>query len=912
MGEISVYQLANTIKGLTLKEVMVHLERAGIEVKSFNTLVDEANARTILKAAKPIPELTPTKVAKRGGAKTADGKAKEPKAAKAPAEPKAAKPKAPRAPRAAKAEGAGKAPARAPRAAKSAAGKVAPAPAAEAAPPAPIHATAAMKPAPAPPAPVILPPSPAAPPPAPAAALQAPPGEAPPPPAPAAAAPPGAPSAAPASKPAAPAPPRPAPPKEAPPRDVAATPSAQPGRTARPFAPPAPVRTPPPAPPKSAAPAAPRAAVEPPKPQIGVAPKEASLIEATRPLPEQSPRPPAPPWPAPTGRAATAPPEARGPVADAPRAPEAPPAPPQPVRIPELITVKELAERLEVGAGELMKRLIKMGVMATINQPLELPTAKAVAATFGRQVEAAPVGEMVAEVAEVEDPALLRPRAPVVTVMGHVDHGKTSLLDAIRHTDVIATEAGGITQHIGAYQVEVPGHAVDRVVFLDTPGHEAFTAMRARGAQVTDIVVLVVAADDGVMPQTVEAVNHAKAAKVPMLVAVNKMDKPGADPNRVKQQLAELGLTPEEWGGDTIYVPVSAKRREGIGNLLDHLLVLAEVQELKANPAKPARGTVVEANLDKGRGPVATVLVQSGTLHVGDVVVAGLHHGRVRALLSDKGRKLAEAGPATPVEVLGLSGVPMAGDVFAVAGDERKARQIALARQQKAREEAMASQRRVTLEDLHRQIAQGEVKELPIILKGDVQGSIEALRESLERLSTEQVKLRVIHDSVGAITETDVMLASASNAIIVGFNVRPAPQAQRLAEQERVDIRLHTVIYQAIDEIRSAMVGLLESKFVERSLARVEVRNTFNITRVGTVAGSYVAEGKVTRDGLLRVVRDGRVVHTGRVGSLRRFKEDVAEVAAGYECGIGIANFNDVKVGDILEIYQMDEVAPTL
>jgi translation initiation factor IF-2 len=582
------------------------------------------------------------------------------------------------------------------------------------------------------------------------------------------------------------------------------------------------------------------------------------------------------------------------------------------VRIPEAITVKELADRLEVSAGELMKRLIKMGVMATINQPLELEVAKAAAAKFGLEVEAAPVEEQAHEVAEVEDPALLRPRAPVVTVMGHVDHGKTSLLDAIRHTNVMATEAGGITQHIGAYQVEVPGHAVDRVVFLDTPGHEAFTAMRARGAQVTDIVVLVVAADDGVMPQTVEAINHAKAAKVPILVAVNKIDKPNADPNRVKQQLAELGLTPEEWGGDTIYVPVSAKRREGIENLLDNLLVLAEVQELKANPSRLARGTVVEAHLDKGRGPVATVLVQQGTLHVGDAVVAGLHHGRVRALLNDKGRKVQEGGPATPVEVLGLSGVPMAGDVFGVAGDERKARTIALARQQKAREEAMAAQRRLTLEDLHQQIARGEVKELPIILKADVQGSIEALREALERLSTDAVKLRVIHDSVGAISETDVMLASASNAIIVGFNVRPAPQAQKLAEQERVDVRLHTVIYQALDEIRSAMVGLLEPKFEERPVGRVEVRETFNISRVGTVAGSYVVEGKVTRDGLVRVVRDGRVVHTGRVGSLRRFKEDVSEVTAGYECGIGLANFNDVKVGDVLEVYEMEEVAPHL
>jgi translation initiation factor IF-2 len=493
--------------------------------------------------------------------------------------------------------------------------------------------------------------------------------------------------------------------------------------------------------------------------------------------------------------------------------------------------------------------------------------------------------------------------------MGHVDHGKTSLLDAIRQTNVMASEAGGITQHIGAYQVDLPN---GKVTFLDTPGHEAFTAMRARGAHVTDIVVLVVAADDGVMPQTLEAVNHAKDAKVPILVSINKIDKPGADPNRVRQQLSEHGLVPEEWGGQTIYVEVSAKKRLGIETLLEMLLLLAEIQELKANPHRPARGVIVEAELDRGRGPVATMLVQQGTLRVGDVIVAGLHSGRVRAMINDKAKKVQEAGPATPVEALGLSGVPMAGDTFVVVADERKGRQIALSRQQKHREEMIVSKRRVTLEDLHRRIQEGEVKELRIIIKGDVQGSIGPLRESLERISTEAVRLKVIHCSVGAITETDVMLASASNAVIVGFSVRPEPKAQKAAEQEKVEIRLYTVIYDAINEIRGAMEGLLAPKYVERPVGRVEVRQLFQVPKVGVIAGSFVLEGKVTRDSPVRVVRDGKVVHEGRVGSLRRFKEDVREVQGGFECGVGLANFNDVKLGDILEVYELEAVAQKL
>jgi len=583
------------------------------------------------------------------------------------------------------------------------------------------------------------------------------------------------------------------------------------------------------------------------------------------------------------------------------------------LKIGEGMTPKELAERMSATPSDVIKRLIKLGVLVTINTPVDPDTVAKVAQQFGYIVEKASPEDMMEEAtAEVESPDLLKPRAPVVTVMGHVDHGKTSLLDAIRHTNVIATEAGGITQHMGAYEVEVPGHAVNRVVFLDTPGHEAFTAMRARGAQATDIVVLVVAADDGVMPQTIEAINHAKDATVPILVAINKIDKPNADPNRIKQQLTEYGLLSEEWGGETIFVSVSAKRREGIENLLDNLLVLAEVQELKANPAKPARGVVVEAELDKGRGPVATVLVQTGTLKVGDAVVAGLHHGRVRAMLSDKGKKIHDAGPATPVEILGLSGVPLAGDNFAAVGDERKARQIALARQERHRQEAMVSQPRITLDALHQQIEQGAVKELRMIIKGDVQGSVEPLRESLERLSTERVKVNVIHSSVGAITESDVMLASASNAIIVGFNVRPEPKAQKLAEQEHVDLRLYAVIYEAINQVRAAMEGLLEPTYVERALGRVEVRQVFNISKVGTIAGSFVLDGKVSRDASVRLVRDGRVVHTGKIGSLRRFKNDVHDVQSGQECGIGLLNFNDVHQGDVLEVYELEQVVPTL
>jgi len=697
--------------------------------------------------------------------------------------------------------------------------------------------------------------------------------------------------------------------------------------TVKPAPAPAPPRReiPPPAP-KREAPPAPRVhperpRVDAPRPAPPVAEKPAPVAEKRPPITEK--KPPVAPKPAPVAERPT--PAAAKPTVVPPEAPPRPPevtppvSPPAPkvVKIPETITVKELCEKLATSPSEIIKKLMKMGIMATVNQNLSPDLIKQVAAKLGFDVEMARVEEVEEAAAKVEDPTQLRFRPPVVTVMGHVDHGKTSLLDAIRKTNVIAEEVGGITQHIGAYEVELP---VDpgtkfpggRVVFLDTPGHEAFTAMRARGAHVTDVVVLVVAADDGVMPQTIEAINHAKDAKVPILVAINKIDKPGADPNRVKQQLSEHGLIPEEWGGQTIFVEVSAKKRTGIEHLLEMLLLQAEIMELKANPFKPAKGLAIEAKLDRGRGAVATVLVQQGTLKVGDVFVVGNIHGRVRALINDKGRKVQEVGPSTPVEVLGLSGVPAAGDTLAVVADERKARQVALVRRQQQRDTTFAAQRRLTLEDLHRRIKEGEVKELRLLLKGDVQGSIEPLRESLERLSALEVQLKVIHAAVGGISESDVMLASASNAIILGFTVRPDPKAQRLAEMTGVEIRLYNVIYDAVAEIKEAMEGMLEPQFAERPMGRAEVRATFGVPRFGTVAGCFVSEGKVLRDAAVRLVRDGRVVHQGKIASLRRFKEDVREVQSGYECGIGLLNFSDIKIGDVIEAYELVPVAPKL
>jgi translation initiation factor IF-2 len=574
------------------------------------------------------------------------------------------------------------------------------------------------------------------------------------------------------------------------------------------------------------------------------------------------------------------------------------------IKISEVITVGDLARDMGVKAGEVIKKLMGLGMMATINQVLDADTATLIASEFDHQVEnvafdADSALEVEHQVEEQE--TALMPRSPVVTIMGHVDHGKTSLLDAIRSTNVTAQEHGGITQHIGAYHVQVDGRSV---TFLDTPGHEAFTAMRARGAQVTDIVVLVVAADDGVMPQTVEAINHARAAEVPIIVAINKIDKPDANLERVKRGLSEYGLVSEDWGGDTVFAPVSAKTQEGIPNLLEMLLLQADILELKANPNKLARGTIVEAKLDRGRGPVATVLVQEGTLHVGDAFVCGVFYGKVRAMVDDQGRKVDAAPPSFPVEILGLQGVPQAGDSFVAVTDEAKARQVAEYRQSKQRETELVKSSKVSLEELYDQIKTGDVRELRVVLKADVQGSVEALTEALSRLSSDEVKFRVIHGSVGGITESDILLAAASNAIVIGFNVRPESKGAALAAKEGVDVRLYTIIYEAVADVRAAMEGLLEPTYREQILGRVEVRQIFNISGAGAVAGCYVAEGKVQRGSLVRLLRDQVVVHEGKLGSLKRFKDDVREVSAGYECGLAIEGFQDVKQGDVVEAYE--------
>ncbi len=575
------------------------------------------------------------------------------------------------------------------------------------------------------------------------------------------------------------------------------------------------------------------------------------------------------------------------------------------MRIAEGVTVGDLARNMGIKAGEIIKKLMELGVMSTVNQMLDVDTATLVASEFGYTVEnvAFNVESAIEETSEETGGEAL-PRPPVVTIMGHVDHGKTSLLDAIRHTNVTAEEFGGITQHIGAYTVEARGKTI---TFVDTPGHEAFTAMRARGAKVTDIVILVVAADEGVMPQTVEALNHARQAKVPIIVVLNKIDRPEANIDRVKQQLTERGLIPEDYGGDTITVPVSARTGEGIERLLEMILLQAEVMDLKAKPDRPARGTVIEAQLDRGRGPVATVLIQEGTLRPGDPFVCGVSSGRVRAMLNHLGQRMTAAGPAIPVEIFGLSSVPEPGTPFTVLTDEAKARQVAEFRRSKQREGELQKTSRVSLEDLSQRMAAGEVKELKVILKGDVQGSVEALADALQRLSTKEVKIDLIHSSAGAISETDVTLASASNAIIIGFNIRPEQKAAALAEKEGVEIRLYTVIYEAINDMREALEGLLAPTYREKALGRAEVRQVFNVPGA-TIAGSMVLDGKVTRNARARLVRDGRVVWEGKIGSLRRFKDDVREVAAGYECGIGLENFNDVKPGDTVESFEMEAV----
>ncbi|MCG8402386.1 MAG: translation initiation factor IF-2 [Firmicutes bacterium] len=580
----------------------------------------------------------------------------------------------------------------------------------------------------------------------------------------------------------------------------------------------------------------------------------------------------------------------------------------KPITIGETVTVKNLAEKMAISASDIIKKLMSLGVLANINQEIDSDTATILANEVGFKVQVKLEMEKEAMVVqEVEDkPAELRSRPCVVTIMGHVDHGKTSLLDAVRQSNVTASEAGGITQHIGAYQVE---HKGKKITFVDTPGHEAFTAMRARGARVTDIAILVVAADDGVMPQTVEAINHARAAEVPIIIAVNKIDKLDADAQRVKRELTEYNLVAEEWGGETIFVEVSAKEKTNINELLEMILLVSEINEFKANPNRPARGTVVEAELDKGRGPVATVLVQNGTLRVGDFIIAGVAYGKVRAMMDHTGRRVKKAGPSTPVEVLGFSEVPPAGELFFAVEDEKLGKQVIDERSAKKREvEMKAAAPKVSLEDLFNQIKEGQVKELNIIIKADVQGSVEALRQALEQINTDEVRVNVIHGGVGAVTETDIMLASASNAIVIGFSVRPDVNARRAVETEKVDIRLYRVIYDAIEDIKAAMSGLLEPDYKEVVQGRAEVRKTFKVSRVGTIAGCYVTEGKVNRDAGVRVIRDGIVVHEGSLDSLKRFKDDVREVQQGYECGMTVEKFNDIREGDQVEAYTVEEV----
>jgi len=668
-----------------------------------------------------------------------------------------------------------------------------------------------------------------------------------------------------------------------------------------------------PGPPGAAARPQPRPSSLPPRGPVG----------GPRPLPSQPIRPPLPPRPGLPGYRPPPPrpsqPRSGGarrdnmPRPSMPSAPAAPPPVTRTITLAEGMTVADLATKLDVKAKDVLRKLMERRMMMTINSTLDTETASTVARDFGADVKMQSFEEELLQV-ESEDinPADQVTRAPVVTVMGHVDHGKTTLLDAIRSARVAEREAGGITQHIGAYAVQVNDR---NVVFLDTPGHEAFTLMRARGARVTDVVILVVAADDGVMPQTKEAIDHARAAGVPILVAINKIDKANANPDRVKKELADLGLTPEAWGGQTVMVEVSALKKLNLELLLEMILLVTELSELKANPKRNASGAVLESKLDKGRGPVATILVQDGTLRVGDTFIAGTIVGKVRALIDDRGRQLKAAGPATPVEVLGLGGLPQPGDPFQALTDAAKARQIALFRQTQAKEKALGGKgARLTLESLQAQIAEGGVKELPIIVKADVQGSAEVLGDTLTKLSDDKVKIRIIHSGVGAINESDVLLASASNAIIIGFNVRPDRNAADVADRETVDIRLHSVIYNVVDEMKKAMTGLLEPTLKEVRLGIAEVRDTFKVPRFGTIAGCMVTEGRITRtgDAQARLLRDNVVVFEGRIGSLRRFKDDVSEVKSGFECGIGFERFNDIKVGDVIEAFVVERVAASV
>ena len=604
----------------------------------------------------------------------------------------------------------------------------------------------------------------------------------------------------------------------------------------------------------------------------------------------------------------TAAPERTAKVVDLPR----PPANPEdykPMTITEGVTIKELAEKMDIKSKYIIQKLISKGILASINQALDVEAAREVCAEFGFRADLISFEQEAVARQEIPDsPEDYVTRPPVVTIMGHVDHGKTSLLDVIRETNVQASEAGGITQHIGAYQVEIKGRSI---VFLDTPGHEAFTLMRSRGAQATDIVVLVVAADDGVMPQTIEAIHHARAANVPLIVAINKIDKPGAQIDRVKQAMADQGLLAEDWGGDVVTVPVSAKQKTNIDLLLEMILLVADMKDLKANPKRLASGVVLEAKIDKGRGCVATVLVQNGTLRLGDNVVAGAVHGRVRALVNDRGRHLDAAGPSIPVEIQGLQEVPMAGDLIQVFEDSAKARQVVEYRKAKDREQSLQKSARLSLQALYEQMREGTVKELPLILKADVQGSVEVACEMLNKLGTEKAKVKILHSGAGAVTETDVLLASASNAIVIGFNVRPERKAQELADTEGVEIRLYTVIYNMTNDIKAAMIGILEKTSQEKYVGRAEVRDTFRVPKFGVIAGSYVVDGTIRRNSDARLLRDNAVVHEGKISSLRRFKDDVSEVKSGFECGIGFEHFSDVKVGDIIEAYVIEKVQPT-
>ena len=666
---------------------------------------------------------------------------------------------------------------------------------------------------------------------------------------------------------------------------------------------------------KAAQPAAETAARPAPK-QPPAQPKAAER-KAEKPKPEKPAEKlkPEKPEPAPAAKK----PEAAPPPAKKPeKAPEPPPEPAaptldptaEPLAIEDGITVRELADELDIKAADVLRVLMAQGVMANINAPLEADAAVSIVESLGGRARVLRADEqLLADEATGEEPTDLQLRPPVVTIMGHVDHGKTLLLDAIRQTDVAGGEAGGITQHIGASSVDHGGH---RITFIDTPGHEAFTRMRLRGAQVTDIVVLVVAADDGVMPQTVEAIDHARAAGVPIIVAINKIDRPNANIDRVKQQLADRGLAPEGWGGDVVTVEVSAKLKQNLELLLEMIGLTAELLELKASPSVAAQGTVLEARLDRQRGAVATLLVEEGTLRVGDNLIIGMESGKVRAMTDYHGKSMKEAGPSTAVEVLGLGGVPEAGDRFQVVEATALARKVSEIRQDRQRRESLSSGSRLTLDDLHAQLRQGELKEMAVLIKADVQGSVEVLRDSLAKLSGDKVEVKIIHAAAGGITESDVLLASASNAIIVGFNVRPSRGVVEIASREGVELRLYTVIYQLLDEFKAAMLGRLEPEFKEKALGVAEVRDTFRIPRVGAIAGCYITEGKISRDARVRLVRDSVIVFEGRVGSLRRFKDDVPEVQQGYECGIGISNFNDVKVGDVIEAYELREIRAEL